>query len=60
MAYDSYFIIKRGLSSQKTFGINQEINGQRRLSQQRGNRPFADILWQLTSIEFHLNAGIPE
>ena len=40
--------IKKQLSTftdgQKTVGINQEINGQRRLSQQRGDWPTAQIL----------------
>ena len=53
-------IISAWSAGQKTVGINQENNGQRHLGQQRGDRPTAQILWQLTSIKFQLNAGTPE
>ena len=47
-------------AGQKTVGINQENNGQRRLGQQQVEPPTAQILWQLTSIKFQLNAGTLE
>ena len=58
-SFVNYKIISAWSASQKTVaGINQENNGERRLGQNRGDRPTAQILWQLTSIKFQLNAGM--